>query len=155
LSARALDQLVRAVVAEVPTYRLRSLLLQTRFRGAMANHALLGAALRRQIDRGELVVVRSAERPVGARPQLESAAVIYEPSAPEDIVESHDWIEVLVEDEDEQPVGGVAYDLELPDGSIRRGHTNQFGIARFERIPSGSCKLSLVELDTASWSYPA
>ncbi|KIG14833.1 hypothetical protein DB30_06286 [Enhygromyxa salina] len=153
--ARALNQLLRAVVAEVPAHQLRALLAQSNLRGAGLRDAPLEAALRRQIEAGELVVVSRAEIRVGARPQPEPEAPVYEPAAPEDIVENNDWIEILVEDEDEQPVSGVAYELELPDGSVRRGRTNQFGIARWERIPSGSCKLSLVELDTVSWSYPA
>ncbi|PRQ10229.1 hypothetical protein [Enhygromyxa salina] len=155
LSARALSRLLRAAVAEVPTHQLRALLSRSNLRAASLRDAILEVELRRQIDRGELVVVSRPEIQVGARPQLDAEAPVYEPAAPEEIVENNDWIEILVEDEDEQPVSGVAYELELPDGSLRRGRTNQFGIARWERIPSGSCKLSLVELDTVSWTYPA
>lgn len=142
-------------MVEVPVHQLRSLLLQSNFRGVSPRDSMLAVALRRQIDRGELVLVRQAEQRVDARPQADAEAAVYEPAAPEGIIENNDWIEILVEDEDEQPVSGIAYELELPDGSLRRGRTNQFGIARWERIPSGSCKLSLVELDTESWSYPA
>ena len=79
------------------------------------------------------------------------APPVVQPFVPDDIVEGTDWIEILVADEEGEPVVGVAYEIELPDGSVRRGRTNRSGIARCEPIPSGSCKLTLVELDGSAW----
>ncbi|PRQ02277.1 hypothetical protein ENSA5_25130 [Enhygromyxa salina] len=154
LDARALDRLLRSALADRSVHRLRALLQCSGYRGAAPSDAGLGAALRRQFERGELVVVRRPLPTVSPGLPVATPPPVYTPAEPEGIVEANDWVEILVEDEDEQPVSGVAYEIELPDGSLRRGHTNRFGIARLEGIPSGSCKLTLVELDTAAWEYP-
>ena len=151
LDDRALDRALRVLPSEVAPLRLRALLQQTSHRGDVSNETALLAALRRRIDVGELVFVRRPRQTVDARVIEPSAPPVRQPFEAEDIVEGIDWIEVLVSDENGEPVVGVAYELELPDGSVRRGRTNRSGIARCEPIPSGTCKLTLVELDESAW----
>jgi hypothetical protein len=154
LDARTVDRLLRAAMSEAP-HRVRALLNRNSERGRAQDVPGVLAELRRMLDRGELVFVALPQRTTSARPIQIEELELREPTGPEEIVEHTDWIEILVADEDDQPVRDVAFELELPDGSIRRGRTNADGIARCERIPSGTCKLTLVELDTNAWSYPA
>lgn len=154
LDARTVDRLLRSALAELSPHRLRALLNRSSDRGRAQDSRAVLAELHRMIDRGELVFVALPQRSASARP-IEVDEPDVEPAEPEDIVEQTDWIEILVADEDDQPVRDVAFALELPDGSIRRGRTNADGIARCDGIPSGTCKLTLVELDAQAWSYPA
>lgn len=154
LDARTIDRLLRAAIAESP-HRVRALLNRSSERGRAHDELAVLGELRRMIDRGDLVFTALPMRSTSARPILVEELEPPEPAALEDIVDQTDWIEILVADEDDLPVRDVAFELELPDGSIRRGRTNADGIARCERIPSGTCKLTLVELDTHAWSYPA
>jgi hypothetical protein len=151
LEPRRLDKVMRTLPAEVPAQKLRSLLQQTGHRGELHDDATLLAAVRQRIDLGELVFVQHPRHTVDAR-VIEAPPPVYQPIEPEEIIDAVDWIEILVADEDDEPVVGVAYELELPDGSVRRGRTNRAGIARVDSIPSGNCKLTLVELDESAWA---
>lgn len=146
-----LDRLLRTLPAEVAPVRLRLLIQQTGHRGELHDDAALLVALRQRIDRGELVFVQRPRQTVDARVIEPSVPPVQKPFEPDEIIDNVDWIEILVADEDDEPVVGVAYELELPDGSVRRGRTNRYGIARVEPIPSGNCKLTLVELDESAW----
>jgi hypothetical protein len=154
LDARTIERLLRAAMAEAP-HRVRALLNRSSERGRAQDAVAVLGELRRMIDRGELVFVALPQRTTSARPIQIEEPDVGDSTGPEEIVEDTDWIEILVADEDDQPVRDVAFELELPDGSIRRGRTNADGIARCDRIPSGTCKLTLIELDTNAWSYPA
>lgn len=66
--------------------------------------------------------------------------------APEDT-----WIEVLVVDDDDEPVAGVEYEIELSDGRVRRGRTSEHGILRHEGMPPGSCKVTLLSVEASGW----
>ncbi len=155
LDARTTERLLRAALTELPPHRLRALLDRHTERARIRDELVVLAELRRMIDRGQLVFVTVPQRVVSGGPIRVEKPEVYEPAAPEVIVESNDWIEILIVDEDDQPVPDVAYEIELPNGSVRRGRTNYEGIARCERIPPGTCKLTLVELDSGAWSYPA
>lgn len=61
------------------------------------------------------------------------------------------WIEVLVLDDKDQPVANVEYEIELSDGRVQRGRTSEHGILRYEDLPSGSCKIRLLDVDGRSW----
>lgn len=62
------------------------------------------------------------------------------------------WIEVVIVDEDGSPCPGVDYEVELSDGRMRQGKTNEHGIFRYEDLPVGTCKVWLVGPDDASWT---
>lgn len=66
-------------------------------------------------------------------------------------VEELAWIEVVVIDQDDEPVSGVEYEIKLSDGRVRRSRTNQHGVLRYEHIPAGQCEVSLVAIDAALW----
>lgn len=63
------------------------------------------------------------------------------------------WIEIVLVGEDDQPVPGEAYEIELPDGRIRRGRLDVEGKARVDGIArAGACKVRFPELDQDAWS---
>lgn len=61
------------------------------------------------------------------------------------------WIEVLVVDDDDVPVVGVEYEIELSDGRVRRGRTSEHGILRYDGMPPGSCKVKLLGVEAKGW----
>ncbi len=61
------------------------------------------------------------------------------------------WIEVLVVDEDDEPIAHQQYEIRLSDGRTRSARTNEHGILRYEWLPDGDCEISLVGLDEGAW----
>jgi type VI secretion system secreted protein VgrG len=61
------------------------------------------------------------------------------------------WIEIELVDEDDQPVPGAAYEIELPDGSVAAGSLDNKGFARVEGFDPGECKVSFTRLDQDAW----
>jgi hypothetical protein len=60
-----------------------------------------------------------------------------------------DWIEVLLQDVDGEPIGGRAYVIRLEDGSTREGKVAADGRLRLEGIPAGTCRVSFPEAQPA------
>jgi len=65
--------------------------------------------------------------------------------------EKTSWIEIELLDEEDQPVPGERYQIELPDGSVAKGTLDQNGFARVEGIDPGTCKVTFPELDKEAW----
>ncbi len=61
------------------------------------------------------------------------------------------WIEIQLLGEDDQPLGDVAYRLELPGGKLLEGRLDPSGRIRVDAIPTGLCKISFPELDGEAW----
>lgn len=61
------------------------------------------------------------------------------------------WVEVLVVDDANRPMAGVEYEIELSDGRVERGRTDEHGLLRYEDLPSGSCKVRLLGVDASGW----
>lgn len=62
------------------------------------------------------------------------------------------WIEIELVGEDDQPIAGEAYVVELPDGTRRSGRLDGDGFARIDGIQGGgSCKVSFPKLDQEAW----
>ena len=61
------------------------------------------------------------------------------------------WIEIELVDELEEPVTGEAYEIELPDGSVASGTTDDKGFARVEGFEAGTCKITYPKLDQEAW----
>ncbi|MCK6556303.1 type VI secretion system tip protein VgrG [Candidatus Binatia bacterium] len=62
------------------------------------------------------------------------------------------WVEIELLDEDERPVAGEEYRLDLADGSVRRGRLDANGKARVENIDPGTCELTFPNLDANDWA---
>jgi hypothetical protein len=61
------------------------------------------------------------------------------------------WIEIQMIGEDDKPVPGLKYQVELPDGSIEEGTLDAEGMAGFEGLEPGRCKISFPDLDREAW----
>jgi len=61
------------------------------------------------------------------------------------------WLEIELVDEEDEPVPGERYRIELPDGTTASGTLDEKGFARIEGIEPGSCKVSFPELDQDAW----
>lgn len=62
------------------------------------------------------------------------------------------WIEIELVDENDQPVPRQRFEITLPDGTTRRGRTNEEGVGRVDGIhPPGDCQISFTELDHRAW----
>ncbi|MCC6425503.1 MAG: hypothetical protein IT435_01650 [Phycisphaerales bacterium] len=63
------------------------------------------------------------------------------------------WIEIEMIDEADQPVTGMCYSIELPDGTVAEGVLDEKGMARVEGFVKGSgqCKVSFPDLDKEAW----
>jgi hypothetical protein len=141
-----LTRMLRSAVAELSEYQLRALLHESEDSERRLDQTGLIDRLAWMIARGDLILVREVHGT--ATPDVPEGPE--KPEEPEDI-ERLTWIEVLIEDEEQQPVANVAYRLILPDGSVRTGKTNRAGIARYEQIPDGECQFELTELDAEAW----
>lgn len=61
------------------------------------------------------------------------------------------WIEIELLDESGAPVPSEPYQIELPDGTMTEGCTDDRGRARVDGIDPGNCKISFPNLDQRSW----
>lgn len=61
------------------------------------------------------------------------------------------WIEIELLDEENQPVPGEGYRIELPNGSVVEGALNSKGRARHDGIRPGNCKITFPNLDKEAW----
>lgn len=75
-----------------------------------------------------------------------------ENQTPELQKENTSWIEIEMLDEEDVPVSGEKYEIELPDGSIAKGTLDGNGFARVDGVKPGECKVSFPELDKEAWS---
>mgnify|MGYP003653708502 FL=1 len=71
---------------------------------------------------------------------------------PEEKEENTSWIEIELLDEEDAPVPGEKYEIELPDGTFAKGTLDGDGFARVDGIKPGECKVSFPELDKEAWS---
>lgn len=84
------------------------------------------------------------EAPVGAQPSP-CPSPKTTPSA------ATSWIEIELVGEDDEPIVGARYRLELSDGSTIEGRLGSTGHVRLEGIDPGDCVLTFPELDQEAW----
>jgi hypothetical protein len=140
-------------MAEVPenTGRLRRLLAE----------AAPGSAIQR-LDDGEVrervvelllsarAVLTEGPAPAALR-GLDGDAAEDAPGPPSSARGVRTWIEIMLIGEDEMPIPGEAYRIELPDGSVREGTLDQGGLARVDGIDPGTCTVTFPALDRDAW----
>ena len=104
----------------------------------------LRAAVADAIRAGTLVAFRTT-RPMRVQRHLK-----LEPLGPSESPTS--WVEIVLVDDDKEPLAGERYRLETPDGRVIEGTTNASGKAREEGLPpGGTCKISFPDLEPSSW----
>lgn len=61
------------------------------------------------------------------------------------------WVEVELVDDAGAPVPGEAVEIELPDGSVASGTTDDKGLLKITNIDPGSVKITFSNLDKEAW----
>lgn len=62
------------------------------------------------------------------------------------------YIEIELVDEQDNPVPGERYEIELPTGEVADGTLDENGFARVDKIPkAGTCKITFPDLDKDAW----
>jgi type VI secretion system secreted protein VgrG len=89
--------------------------------------------------------------PLPKDPVLAKAQTAPAHKEPKEGEEEKSWIEIELVDEDDNPVSGEKYQIELPDGKIVTGTTNEKGVARVRGIDPGTCKICFPNLDKDAW----
>lgn len=85
--------------------------------------------------------------PVGPEPQPCAPAG----DAPATARPATSWIEIMLIGEDDRPVVGERYRVELSDGSAIEGRIGPSGVVRVEGIEPGSYAVSFPRLDASAW----
>jgi hypothetical protein len=61
------------------------------------------------------------------------------------------WLAIQLVGEDDLPIAGEQYRVLLPDGTTKEGILDERGMASFEKIRPGVCKVSFPALDGEAW----
>lgn len=61
------------------------------------------------------------------------------------------FIEIMLIDEDENPVPNQKYEMACSNGEVFSGRLDRHGVARRDKIPPGSCEVRYPGLDTSPW----
>jgi hypothetical protein len=61
------------------------------------------------------------------------------------------WVEIVLVDDDDNPVPDIAYEIKLPDGSIIPGRLNSAGVASYHDIVAGTCQIRFPDLPDEEW----
>jgi hypothetical protein len=110
-------------------------------------------------DPGEVAQVKAEQRQTKQGKYGSEKVKAHKPAGRDDASAADDgseeekksWIEIELIDEDDEPVPGERYQIELPDGSVARGTLDQNGFARVDGIDPGTCKVTFPELDKEAW----
>ena len=85
----------------------------------------------------------------------QSSATSGNPSDPVAPCAKKGWIGIRMVDSDGQPVPGLVYRIELPDGTVEKGKLDSKGSARVTEIDPGMCDITFPELAGQEWSASA
>ncbi len=73
------------------------------------------------------------------------------PQTPEEKETHTSWIEIVLIDEDNNPVPGEPYKVVTPDNKVKSGTLDAKGFAHIDGIPDGTCQISFPKLDADAW----
>ena len=69
-----------------------------------------------------------------------------------DKAQKKSWIEIVLVDEEKNPVPGEPYQITLPDGeTVAEGTLDDKGFARVEGIDPGTCQITFPNRDQEAW----
>jgi hypothetical protein len=89
-------------------------------------------------NEGGFVPLREPEAPPAPEPERKKPAQLT-------------WIEIVLVGEDDKPIPGERYRIELPDGSTREGRLDGRGLARVDGVDPGTCEVTFPGLDQDAW----
>ncbi len=74
------------------------------------------------------------------------------PQTKEEKAQKPSWIEIVMVDEQGNPVPSLAYSITLPDGeTVAEGTLDDKGFARVDGIEPGTCQITFPDLDKEAW----
>ena len=73
------------------------------------------------------------------------------PTGPDEAPQNPSWIEIVLLDEESNPVAGETYRVTLPDESVAEGTLDGNGFARVDGFDAGSCQVTFPNLDQDAW----
>jgi hypothetical protein len=101
---------------------------------------------------GEVEAIKAQQRATGTGKYGTIPVDPYQPpETPEDILIKKSWIEIVLVDNNDQPVAGETYKCVLPDNRVKIGTLDAKGFARIDGIEDGNCKISFPNRDGRSW----
>jgi hypothetical protein len=141
--------------------RLRAFLLATSWAqtaGGDDDDAVIARAAE-LLARGDLALIERAHFDAeelsagGAQRQRDEASVPAPPRVARDDQsdEALTWVAIELVGEDDEPIAGARYELQLPDGTLRTGCLDANGFARVDGIDPGACVVAFVDLDRRAW----
>lgn len=104
-----------------------------------------------EADPGEVAEVKAKQKETGTGKYGATKSEPFKASESESEQEETTWIEIELLDEDDQPVPGERYEIELADGRVVRGTLDPEGFARVEGIEPGECTVTFPRLDKEAW----
>ena len=118
--------------------------------GLGEEHLSLKPLLRRAFERQDLVVL-APRRMNAVLPG--QAAPIQPPTLPQrpppPVLKT--FIEIVLLDQDGNPVAGEVFQLTLPDGRVQNGNLDRAGFARVDGIDPGVCDVRFPNIDGREW----
>ena len=112
----------------------------------------LRQALHEQLLAGHIVIEREPARTLDAQAGPSSATLADLATDPRALADEHYTVEIQLIGEDDAPVSGVRFSLELPGGRVIEGRTGADGHAAVWGIArEGECRVSFPDLDTDAW----
>ncbi|MEO7701851.1 MAG: hypothetical protein ABIZ04_21710, partial [Opitutus sp.] len=103
-------------------------------------------------DPGKMYAMKAGQYQTKTGKYGSAKAPPYQPPGSYDGKKDKTWIEIELVDEDNRPVPGEAYRIELPDGSVAEGTLDDKGLARIDYIEPGECKITFPYLDKSAWA---
>lgn len=82
---------------------------------------------------------------------VDGSVVACSPTAPPGARPGPHWIEVEMVGEDDEPMVGARYRLELDDGRVLEGTLGKEGIVRVEGLSATVCGIAFPGLDDEAW----
>ena len=102
---------------------------------------------------GEVEQVKRTQRQTQSGKYGSTKVAPFKPTAEsEGTATKKTWIAIELVDDQDLPVPGEPYRVELPDGSVAEGTLDAKGKAKIEGIPAGSCKVTFPKMDGRSWA---
>ena len=102
-------------------------------------------------DPGEVAQVKARQKETRSGKYGSTKSAPFKKAEHTTTEEEQTWIEVELLDDDDKPVPGERFQIELPDGRTVSGTLDQNGHARVEGIQPGSCKVTFPNLDKDAW----
>jgi len=103
-------------------------------------------------DPGEVEKVKAEQRKTQSGKYGSVKVPPYKPpQTQEEVEKKKNFVEIVLKDEEGQPVPGEKYQVKLPDGSVAEGTLDENGFARIDGIDPGQAEITFPELDQESW----